>query len=55
MLLHGCGVVLVVSRVLHALGLGRSAGASWGRMAGTIGTVGVVVALAAVDIAAFLR
>ena len=55
MLLHGCGIVLVVSRVLHAMGLGRSAGASWGRMAGTIGTVGVVVALATVDIAAFLR
>ncbi len=55
MLLHGCGIVLVVARVLHAMGLGRSAGASWGRMAGTIGTVGVVVALAAVDIAAYLR
>jgi hypothetical protein len=55
MLLHVCGIVLVVSRVLHAMGLGRSAGASWGRMAGTVGTVGVIVALAAVDIAAFLR
>jgi len=55
MLLHGCGIVLVVSRVLHAMGLGRSAGASLGRMAGTIGTVGVIVVLAAVDIAAFLR
>ena len=55
MLLHGCGIVLIVSRVLHAMGLGRSAGASSGRMAGTIGTVGVIVVLAAVDIAAFLR
>jgi len=54
-LLHACGAVLVVARVLHALGLGKSAGASWQRAAGTIGTVGVIVVLAAVDVAAFLR
>jgi uncharacterized membrane protein YecN with MAPEG domain len=54
-LLHACGLVLVAARILHAMGLGRSIGASWERMAGTIGTVGVVVTLAVVDIAAFLR
>jgi uncharacterized membrane protein YecN with MAPEG domain len=54
-LLHACGIVLVVARVLHAIGLGRSAGASWPRAAGTVGTIGVIVILAAVDIAAFMR
>ena len=52
-LLHGCGTVLVVARVLHASGLSRSAGASWQRAVGTVGTVGVIVTLAAADIAAF--
>lgn len=54
-LLHGCGVGLVLARILHARGLGRSAGASWQRTVGTVGTVGVMVVLAAVDIAAFFR
>ena len=54
-LLHACGIVFVVARILHALGLGRSIGASWERMAGTVGTVGVVVTLAAANIATYLR
>jgi uncharacterized membrane protein YecN with MAPEG domain len=54
-LLHGCGVVLVAARVLHAAGLGRSSGASSPRAAGVAGTIGVIITLAAVDIAAFLR
>ena len=54
-LLHTCGIVLVAARLLHALGLGRSIGATWERVAGTIGTVGVIVTLAAVNIATFLR
>ena len=54
-LLHACGAVLVVARVLHAVGLGKSAGTSWQRAAGTVGTVGVIVVLAAVGVAAFLR
>ena len=41
--------------LLHAVGLGKSAGASWQRAAGTVGTLGVIVMLAAVDVAAFLR
>ena len=54
-LLHVCGAVLVVARLLHAVGLGKSAGASWQRAAGTVGTLGVIVVLAAADVAAFLR
>ena len=54
-LLHGCGVALVVARVAHAIGLSRTAGASPGRMLGTVGTFGVVIVLAAVDVAAYLR
>jgi hypothetical protein len=54
-LLHGCGIVLVAARVAHAFGLARTAGVSIGRSIGTVGTFGVIVALAAVDLAAFLR
>ena len=54
-LLHACGIVLVAARVLHAVGLRRSAGVSWQRSGGTVGTFGVIVALAAVDIAAFIH
>jgi uncharacterized protein len=55
MLLHGCGIALVVARVLHAVGLGRSTGASWQRSVGTIGTFSVIILLAAVEIAAYFR
>ena len=54
-LLHVCGAVLVVARLLHAVGLGKSAGASWQRAAGTVGTLGVIVVLAAADVATVLR
>jgi uncharacterized membrane protein YecN with MAPEG domain len=54
-LLHGCGVGLVAARAAHALGLARTAGTSVGRMLGTTVTFGVIVVLAAVDAAAFLR
>jgi len=39
--------------LLHAVGLGKSAGASWQRAAGTVGTIVVIVVLAAVDVVAF--
>lgn len=51
---HGFGAVLVLARLLHALGLNRSAGTSMGRFAGTLltwlvllvaGIVAVVLAL----------
>ncbi len=44
-LVHGAGVVLIVSRVLHAQGLGSSAGYSRGRYFGTLGTWIVITGL----------
>ncbi len=32
---HGAGIVLIVARVMHAYGLGKSKGSSFGRVAGT--------------------
>jgi hypothetical protein len=43
--LHGAGVFLVASRVLHAIGLTQSPGRSFGRFYGTAGTWLVIVAL----------
>jgi uncharacterized protein len=54
-LLHSCGIALVAARVLHATGLSRTSGASLERVAGTVTTFTVIAALAAVDLAAFLR
>ena len=54
-LLHGCGIVLVVARIAHAVGLKRTAGLSIGRGIGVVGTVVVIAVLAVVDLAAFLR
>jgi uncharacterized protein len=54
-MLHACGIVLVVARMLHAAGLVRSAGVSWQRTLGTLGTIGVIVTLAVADIAAYFR
>ena len=42
-LLHGLGGTLFVARVLHALGLGGKGGISFGRVAGTIGSVLVLL------------
>ena len=43
MLLHGLGGTLFVARILHAYGLGKKDGASFGRIAGTIGSVLVLL------------
>ena len=43
--LHGCGIALIGSRVLHALGLGRTSGRSFGRFWGTAGTWAVLLTL----------
>jgi uncharacterized protein len=43
--LHGVGILLVASRVLHAIGLTQSPGRSFGRFYGTAGTWLVIVAL----------
>lgn len=47
-LLHGLGIVLTVSRVLHGYGRGSGDGANFGRFYGTLGTwiMFVVAALA---------
>ena len=42
---HGAGALLVVSRLLHAAGLSRSPGRSFGRVYGTAGTWLTIVAL----------
>lgn len=44
-LIHGFGIALVLSRVLHAQGLGSTAGYSRGRYFGTLGTWLVIVGL----------
>jgi len=44
--IHMAGLVLVVSRVLHAVGLAGSSGFSLGRAVGTMGTMLVYLAVA---------
>lgn len=54
-LLHGAGTALVAGRVLHGWGVNRSAGASFGRVAGMTLTWGVLGALAVAALALFAR
>ncbi len=42
---HGAGILLVLSRLLHAAGLSGSPGRSFGRFYGTAGTWLVIIAL----------
>jgi uncharacterized protein len=44
--IHLAGLILVVSRALHAIGLAGSGGFSWGRMLGTLGTYVVALGVA---------
>ncbi|NCT67955.1 MAG: MAPEG family protein [Rhodanobacteraceae bacterium] len=44
--LHVFGCLLIVGRILHAIGLSRSAGTSFGRFTGTALTWGVMLAMA---------
>ncbi len=44
---HAAGIVLVTSRVLHAWGLARSPGTTFGRFYGTAGTWLVIIGLSA--------
>ena len=55
LLLHACGIALVVGRVLHALGLSRRGGTSTGRMLGTALSWIVLLALALWNVWAFTR
>ncbi|HZI82761.1 MAG TPA: MAPEG family protein [Casimicrobiaceae bacterium] len=53
--LHLCGVVFVVSRVAHAVGLSRTSKSSGGRFWGNAGSWVVTLALALWDVGAFVR
>lgn len=55
MLVHLFGTVLFVSRVLHAQGLGATAGYSRGRYFGTLGTWIVIAGLALLLLAGAVR
>jgi hypothetical protein len=55
LLLHVCGILFIVARVLHAAGLSRVSGKSAGRFAGIVLTWLVLIVLAVWDIVAFLR
>lgn len=54
--IHMCGLVLFVSRLLHAFGLSSSSGFSIGRLVGTLGTMLTYLAIAgALLVHAFLN
>ena len=55
LLLHVCGIVFILARVVHAAGLSRASGHSTGRSAGITLTWVVLTVLAVWDILAFLR
>jgi uncharacterized membrane protein YecN with MAPEG domain len=55
LLLHACGIALVVGRVLHGVGLWSSSGYSFGRFAGTGLTWLTLLVLALWDLWAFVR
>lgn len=52
-LLHVFGIVLIVSRILHAIGLSRASGRSFGRAVGIGLTVSVTLAMAILLIVRF--
>jgi uncharacterized protein len=54
-LVHGCGIALVLGRIVHALGLSRTSGSSTGRFLGSALTWIALVVLAVWDIWAFAR
>lgn len=49
-LLHGTGLALFIGRLAHFLGLGRSAGDSWGRVIGTALTWAALLVLAGANL-----
>ena len=53
--IHGFGATLLVSRLLHAWGLSRSAGSSSGRFLGTLLTLLLMVAMALFAIIGYLQ
>ena len=55
LLLHACGIAIVLGRVLHAFGLSRSGGVSFGRFVGTGLSWGALAVLSVWSVWAFLR
>lgn len=55
LLLHACGIALLLSRVLHALGLTGSSGLSFGRTVGMVLTLTTIIVLACWNILMFVR
>ena len=55
LMLHACGLALVVGRLLHAFGVSATAGSSFGRSVGSALSWGALVLLALWDIWAFVR
>ncbi len=55
LLLHACGIAIVVGRVVFAIGLSRSSGESLGRMAGSILNWGALLVLALWSVWGFAR
>ncbi len=53
-IIHGFGILLVVARFAHAVGLGKSAGTSRPRVLGTLGTFLVISILSIVNIVSFI-
>jgi uncharacterized membrane protein YecN with MAPEG domain len=54
-LLHLCGLAIIVGRILHAIGLWRSSGLSFGRFTGSALSWGAVAVLAIWNLWAFGR
>ena len=46
-LLHVFGCLLILARIAHAWGVSHHSGVSWGRWVGTVLTVGITLAMAA--------
>jgi uncharacterized membrane protein YecN with MAPEG domain len=55
LLLHACGLATIAGRVLHASGLSRRSGYSFGRFAGSAVSWAAVLVLAFWDLWAFAR
>jgi hypothetical protein len=55
LLLHLCGIALVVGRVLHAIGLTRTAGVSFGRFFGSAASWTALLVLSLWSVWAFAR
>lgn len=54
LIIHICGAVLVISRVLHAIGLSKASGKTFGRFWGTLLTWLLILGLSIVNILIFI-